>query len=195
MSNWGDLKKLANEVNSAFPEKEDLWSMVCTPTVILDLIADMDKLVDELNRPDEIVADPVSDYAGLRKQFLALRTICNSKARQTEHWRRQSGDDVRKAIVQIADNVNAERDTNAMLTDALEHAEASVGEWQDLAERRAQRMIALEGENETLRKDSERLKAATDFVQKLCDSAGKQTSVATGYLHDILSVLSKELND
>lgn len=33
---------------------------------------------------------------------------------------------------------------------------SAVNEWQDLAERRAQRMIALDGENEALRKDGER---------------------------------------
>lgn len=46
-------------------------------------------------------------------------------------------------------------------------------------------------ENEALRKDADRLQSATAFVQKLCDSAGKQPSVATGYLHDILSSLGK----
>lgn len=46
-------------------------------------------------------------------------------------------------------------------------------------------------ENEALRKDADRLQSATAFVQKLCDSAGKQPSVATGYLHDILSALGK----
>lgn len=49
----------------------------------------------------------------------------------------------------------------------------------------------LKAENEALRKDAERLQSATAFVQKLCDSAGKQPSVATGYLHDILSAMGK----
>lgn len=53
--------------------------------------------------------------------------------------------------------------------------------------------VALEllAENEVLRKDAKSLQSATAFVQKLCDSAGKQPSVATGYLHDILSALGK----
>lgn len=42
---------------------------------------------------------------------------------------------------------------------------------------------------EALRKDADRLHSAATFVQKLCDSAGTQPSVATGYLHDILSAL------
>ncbi|MDH2077177.1 hypothetical protein [Pseudomonas atacamensis] len=49
----------------------------------------------------------------------------------------------------------------------------------------------LKAENDALRKDADRLQSATVFVQKLCDSAGKQPSVATGYLHDILSALGK----
>ena len=49
----------------------------------------------------------------------------------------------------------------------------------------------LKAEVEGLRKDAVRLQSATAFVQKLCDSAGKQPSVATGYLHDILSALGK----
>lgn len=49
----------------------------------------------------------------------------------------------------------------------------------------------LEGIATELRKDAERLQNATAFVQKLCDSAGRQPSVATGYLHDILSALGQ----
>ena len=49
----------------------------------------------------------------------------------------------------------------------------------------------LKAENEALRKDAERLQVSTAFVQKLCDSAGKQPSVATGYLHDILAALGQ----
>lgn len=41
-------------------------------------------------------------------------------------------------------------------------------------------------------KDAERLRSATAFAQKLCDSAGKQPSVATGYLHDILDAMGKD---
>lgn len=50
----------------------------------------------------------------------------------------------------------------------------------------------LKAENEALRKDSERLQSATAFVLKLRDAAVKQPSVATGYLHDILSAMGKE---
>lgn len=38
-------------------------------------------------------------------------------------------------------------------------------------------------------RDADNLYKAMNFLQKLCDSAGSQPSVATGYLHDILSVM------
>lgn len=43
MADYSDLKRLADEVNAAFPDKEDLWNMVFTPTIALHLI-------DELHR-------------------------------------------------------------------------------------------------------------------------------------------------
>lgn len=46
MADYSELKRLADEVNAAFPDKEDLWSMVCTPTVGLELIAEIDRLRD-----------------------------------------------------------------------------------------------------------------------------------------------------
>ncbi|MGP5236435.1 hypothetical protein [Pseudomonas helleri] len=50
----------------------------------------------------------------------------------------------------------------------------------------------LKAECEGLRADAERLAKATAFVRQLSDAAGKQPSVATGYLHDILTAMSKE---
>ncbi len=48
MVDHSELKRLAEDVNSHFPEKEDLWNMVCTPTVALGLIADIERLKAEI---------------------------------------------------------------------------------------------------------------------------------------------------
>jgi hypothetical protein len=53
----------------------------------------------------------------------------------------------------------------------------------------------MKTENADLRDDSERLVKAAAFVQKLCDAAGEQPSVATGYLHDILGSMRKEASN
>lgn len=47
MTDYSELKRLAEDVNNNFPDKEDLWNMVCTPTVALYLIADFDQLKAE----------------------------------------------------------------------------------------------------------------------------------------------------
>lgn len=50
MTDYTELKRLAEDVNNNFPDKEGLWSMVCTPTVALGLIADYDQLKVENER-------------------------------------------------------------------------------------------------------------------------------------------------
>lgn len=50
MSEYSELKRLAEEVNREFPHKEDLWNMVCTPTVALDLISDLESLRADAER-------------------------------------------------------------------------------------------------------------------------------------------------
>lgn len=47
MSDYSELKWLANETNSAFPDKEELWGMVCTPSVVLHMIADIERIAAE----------------------------------------------------------------------------------------------------------------------------------------------------
>jgi hypothetical protein len=44
MSDFAELKKLAEDANREFPAKEDLWNMVCTATVGLELIAEIERL-------------------------------------------------------------------------------------------------------------------------------------------------------
>ncbi|WEX18942.1 hypothetical protein P2T68_16995 [Pseudomonas sp. G11] len=47
MADYSEIKSLAMEVNAAFPDKEDLWNMVCTPSVALHLVADIERLKAE----------------------------------------------------------------------------------------------------------------------------------------------------
>jgi flagellar biosynthesis regulator FlaF len=44
MDDFSVLKKLAQDANEQFPALEDQWSMVCTPTVGLELLAEIDRL-------------------------------------------------------------------------------------------------------------------------------------------------------
>jgi hypothetical protein len=44
MNDFSVLKKLAQDANEQFPALEDQWSMVCTPTVGLELLAEIERL-------------------------------------------------------------------------------------------------------------------------------------------------------
>lgn len=57
MTDYSELKRLAEDVNNNFPDKEDLWSMVCTPATALDLIADFDQLKVENEALRKVLAE------------------------------------------------------------------------------------------------------------------------------------------
>jgi hypothetical protein len=86
--------------------------------------AERQRLQAALISPETVTAEPAEDYPILRKQFLALRTLANSNARMVQHWRDQCGRETREALLANAANVNAERETNQVLTEALLVAEA-----------------------------------------------------------------------
>jgi len=104
--------------------------------------AERDRLAAALSAPDTIKAEPAGDYDNLRKQFLSLRMLANSNAKMVHHWRAQCDRETREALLANAASVNAERDTNSMLTDALETAERERDQ--------------LRAEVDALRKDAER---------------------------------------
>ena len=138
MTNWTELKRLAEEATIARPGNwythddccwwtgdadEGDFMAASNPKTILALIAENERLQAALSAPETITAEPAADYEALRKQFMSLRMLANSNAKMVQHWRDQSGRETRETLLANAANVNAERDTNAMLTDALEVAE------------------------------------------------------------------------
>ena len=96
--------------------------------------------------PDELNAEPASDYETLRRQYLSLRLLTNSALARNRYLCRRDDRDMRAALSVNAANVSAERDTNAMLTDLLEKAEAE--------------RDALHAEVEALRAENARLSIA-----------------------------------
>jgi hypothetical protein len=101
--------------------------------------------------PDELNAEPASDYETLRRQYLSLRLLTNSALARNRYLCRRDDRDMRAALSVNAANVSAERDTNAMLTDLLEKAEAErdalAAEFEAL---RAQRNKMAENHNSIL---------------------------------------------
>lgn len=141
------------------------------PSVVIALLDQCEALHAVLGDPDEINAEPAADYEALRKQFTSLLMLANSKCRQAQHWRAQSSHTMHQTILATAANVNAERATNAILTDALEHAEAERDRLRAENERQTElrrlewnRAEALQAEVEGLRKDSRRWKCVRNAI-------------------------------
>lgn len=139
MTDKQELRRLAHEASETEAEMDwldrdwlsgimaDDWAdyvAALKPNVLIGLLDQLEALHAVLGEPDEIKAEPASDYAALRKQFMSLLMLANSKCKQTKHWRAQSGQAMHQTLLSTAANVNAERDTNAILTDALEQAES-----------------------------------------------------------------------
>lgn len=93
---------------------------------VVAAIAEIERLTSEnsalrksLGRPDEITAEPHEDYDCLKKQYLALRSLANSKCRMASHWLDASNQLTREMLLTKGGIIDAERNTNAMLTDQL----------------------------------------------------------------------------
>jgi flagellar biosynthesis regulator FlaF len=181
MDDFSVLKKLAQDANEQFPALEDQWSMVCTPSVGLELLAEIDRLRTaegdamtykpgmenvaqqrdqlkaSLSAPESVTAEPAADYDALRKQFLSLRTLANSNARMVSHWRNQCGAETREALLTNAANVSAERDTNQVLSDSLLAAEDERDQLQAEVDRLTQENRLLTEHNEFLASSDSRL--------------------------------------
>ena len=121
------------------------------------------ELVEVVAQRDQLRAE----VAGLRTGYEAYEQV-NAELRAENEALREE--------VALGDKIIADRDRLLNMFDCPAHGQCIP--------------YAME-QIEALRKDSERLQSATAFVQKLCDSAGKQPSVATGYLHDILAALGQ----
>lgn len=159
MTNRAELRRLAEAVRDDYwsPDvgmttAETMYACAAAPGVVLSLLDECESLHSAMGSTDEITAEPAGDYEALRKQFMSLLMLANSKAKQAQHWRSQSGHTMHQTLVQTAANVNAERDTNAMLTDALMKAEA-------------ERDAAL-AELEACRKDAVDLQAAKLLLEQ-----------------------------
>lgn len=89
MVDYSELKKLAEAANSHFPEKEGLWNMVCTPTVALELIADIEQLKAEIAGLKTGYAAYEQVNAGLKAEVEALRDGLEQIQYDANAWRNQ----------------------------------------------------------------------------------------------------------
>ena len=110
------------------------------------LRAQVAELTKSINLPDEITAKPSDSYDGLLKQFSALKNLANGKCRMASHWMRQVENMNMQIALSNSEMVNAERETNAALTDALLDAEKANAELVQERDRLRQKIL---GHNQT----------------------------------------------
>jgi hypothetical protein len=127
----------------------------------------LESAVERLNVDVQPAAFEISSYGGRVEKFVVREDVAT----------------------EIFDKRVAEGAEDVRVRPLYAHAEAIEGdhdgrqlEWERCENKRLREQM---GEREA------QLSKATTFVQGLCDAAGSQPSVATGYLHDILGVLQE----
>lgn len=169
MTDYTELKRLAEAAqyeNCEFQHElvaaTKAFFVGCIPEQILALIAENERLNTECK---QLIL--LECHGGTAQAAINLLAERDQLKAENEALREE---------VALDDKIIADRDHLLNMFECPEHGQCIP--------------FAME-QVEALRKDAERLQSATDFVQKLCDAAGNQPSVATGYLHDILSVMGK----
>ena len=113
-----DFPMMVLRVNAMAAERDQLRAELERVT------GELSNLQSALAEPNELTAEPASDYENLRQQYLSLRMLTNSALARNRYLCRRDTRDMRAALSVNAANVSAERDTNAMLTELLEKAES-----------------------------------------------------------------------
>ena len=83
--------------------------------------------MSDLFLPPEILkANPAESYDDLKRQFFALKRLCESKMKQCAIYSSKLADYDREALIASNENLSSERDMNAQLTSELMSAEAKI---------------------------------------------------------------------
>jgi len=121
---WSEDCICADPVYPNYDGDESISMAVVRLSDAQELAAENERLLAALCAPDQITAEPAGEYDPLRKQFMSLRMLANSSARMCSYLRQERQLETREALLTNADQLAAERDTNARLTNALEETEA-----------------------------------------------------------------------
>lgn len=67
-------------------------------------------------KPEILKAEPAQDYENLKRQFFALKRLCESKMHQCQFYSQKLADYDREAVISRNEALNSEREMNAILT-------------------------------------------------------------------------------
>ncbi len=72
--------------------------------------------------PNSLKAKPADNYDDLKKQFFALKNLCESKIKQCSIYSKKLAEYDRETIIARNEALESEREMNAQLTDEIEKA-------------------------------------------------------------------------
>ncbi len=85
-------------------------------------------------KPEMLKALPDEDYENLKKQFFALKKLCESKIHQCQIYSKKLSEYDRESVIARNEALNSEREMNAQLTAELEKVEQRCAELDEIAD-------------------------------------------------------------
>ena len=93
--------------------------------------------------PNSLKAKPADNYDDLKKQFFALKNICESKIKQCSIYSKKLAEYDRESLIARNDALESEREMNAQLTEELEKANERIVELESPRKRNLELIKAL----------------------------------------------------
>lgn len=78
--------------------------------------------------PNTLKAKPSENYDDLKKQFFALKTLCESKIKQCSNYSKKLAEYDRESLIARNEALESEKEMNAQLTEELAKANERVRE-------------------------------------------------------------------
>ena len=170
--------RVLREANHALVDEvaQAKWHKGIAEAALLSVEKERDQLLISLGKPEEITYPPHEDYDCLKKQYLALRSLANGRCRMASHWSSQCEKMTRDLLLTKGGIIDAERNTNAMLTDQLLQAEqerdglaAKLAHLESLSADELLRPVVLLEDVQIGPSDKALAKLKADAVREACD--------------------------
>ena len=94
-------------------------------------------------KPESLKAKPADNYEDLKRQFFALKGICESKINQCDIYSRKLAEYDLESVIARNEAIESEREMNAQLTEELEKANERIVELESPRKRNLELIKAL----------------------------------------------------
>ena len=94
-------------------------------------------------KPESLKAKPADNYKDLKRQFFALKRLCESKINQCDIYSRKLAEHDLESVIARNEAIESEREMNAQLTEELEKANERIVELESHRKRNLELIKAL----------------------------------------------------